>query len=96
MSIEAQATRDVVEQIVREIARRQGIALPPLLSETSLTDDLSFDSLMMVELCMALEERLGLPGSALEVWLNEQEERDGPRFTMGALLAFCDAARHEE
>jgi acyl carrier protein len=51
--------------------------------------ELGFDSLKLAELMIALEEELGVNEFPMQAWIDEEGERDGPRYTVGSLVEKC-------
>jgi hypothetical protein len=49
------------------------------------------DSLRAVDLAVALEEALGLREFPIQEWADSEALQDGPRFTLGSLVAACAA-----
>ena len=65
----------------------EGVALG---DQTSLVDDLAFDSLDFVDLTVALEQALEIDGLPMQDWADREMATDPPRFTLGNLVAMCD------
>jgi len=52
--------QDVAEQVTSVICEQLGVEREAVIPDASFVDDLGADSLAMVELVLALEERLGI------------------------------------
>ena len=65
--------------------------------DSSLVDDLGFDSLMFVELTVSLEDRLGVGEFPMRAWADEEARTKGvARFTVRSLVRTCTALAQGE
>ena len=58
-------------------------------SEASLVEDLGLDSLKLVDLVLALEDRLGVGELPIQEWLDQQQADRTAGFTVGSLVDAC-------
>ena len=65
-----------------------------VLPETTLDEDLGFDSLDAVDLLIAVNEHF-LINVDIEAWLEEESQREDKSFTVGSLCRFIMKALHE-
>ena len=56
--------------------------------ESSLTTDLGFDSISLVELACAVEQALNIDALPLQAWLGDESERGRDRYSVAAFLRF--------
>jgi acyl carrier protein len=74
----------VIRSLRRANSRIQEVDID---EDSSIIDDLGFDSLKMVELLFALEDELEVADFPLQSWWDSEVVRaDGARFTVGSLL----------
>jgi acyl carrier protein len=66
----------------------------PVSLETTLDEDLGFDSLDAVDLLIAVNEHF-LITIDIEAWLEEESQREDKPFTVGSLCRFIMKALHE-
>jgi acyl carrier protein len=78
---------DVVESLLRE----RGAESIVVVEQTSLVDELGFDSLDFVDLTLEIERALGREGFPVQEWLDDQTAASGARFTIAALVEACVA-----
>ena len=78
----------LVCQEVSRLSPRQGLgALAP---ETTLIE-LGYDSLSLVELTIALEERLGIKEFPMQKWADDESALAQRRYSLGSLSSACQA-----
>jgi hypothetical protein len=63
--------------------------------ETSVVEDLMFDSIRFVDLVAALEQVFGLEEFPFQVWYDEQSQQLPPRFTLRSLARAVVNAKAE-
>jgi acyl carrier protein len=56
--------------------------------DTSLVDDLAFDSLMFVDLTMSLEKRLDSDALPVQDWVDRESMGPGPKHTVRSLAGY--------
>jgi acyl carrier protein len=77
---------DAVIGSLRRVNR--SIAQVHIDHDSSLVDDLGFDSLKMIDLVFALEDDLGIVEFPLQAWWDcELGKARGERFTVGSLVS---------
>lgn len=81
----ADAVHAAIVDVLGAIPAR--VAVEP---DTSLAA-LGFDSLSMLELAVALEQRLGIKEFPMQRWADAESTRTANRFTVGSLTATCSA-----
>jgi acyl carrier protein len=62
--------------------------------DSSILDDLGFDSLRFIDLTLAIEDELGVADFPMQAWYDaEMEIKDGRRpFTVASLVTACQRA----
>lgn len=83
------STTERVRAVVCKLSARRGRIASEVKSDASLIDDLDFDSMELVDLSVALESALGLDDLEMERFMDEEAVREGKRFTVAALSAWC-------
>jgi acyl carrier protein len=88
-SLEA-AISSVIIHICADYGRDVDVRL-----ESSLIDDLGFDSLMFVDLTVLLENRLGIEEFPMRAWADAERARENEgRYTVRSLVRACAEALH--
>jgi acyl carrier protein len=80
---------DTVRRQVALLSVDAGVDYDRIGPETSLVEDLCFDSLRFVDLTLALEQELGLKEFPMQTWVDEQTEKETRAFTVQALVDAC-------
>ena len=86
------APREVVQRVIDVLGRlmeESGIEAKELRADTSLIDDLALDSLMFVDLTLALERSFDIPEFPMQEWVDREAKEDGARFTVRSLSDAC-------
>jgi acyl carrier protein len=93
LAIRLQLTRPELFAEVTEVVRAAlelDEGAPRIEPETSLLA-LGLDSLNAAELAVSLEAALGLDEFPMQAWADAEALRDEPQFTVGSLVAACEA-----
>lgn len=72
-----------------------GLDATDIHPETRLIEDLGMDSLLFIDLTVALEEVLELDEFPMQEWVDQQREEHAP-MTIGALAASCIKYKHAQ
>ena len=84
------AVEAAVLRALRRVCEAEGFDPTALVSSVSLVHDMRMDSLVFVEVTVALEEELGVAGFPLQSWADEESIKPGTAYTLGSLVAFAE------
>lgn len=79
---------DVLKEILHRVAPLKVVG--PISPETSLAEDLDFDSLDTVDMLVEINERFSIEID-FEKWISQESERDRP-YTLRSLCQFIQAS----
>ncbi|HMI93235.1 MAG TPA: phosphopantetheine-binding protein [Polyangiales bacterium] len=84
------AVQAAVLRALRRVCESEGFDPAALISSASLVHDMRMDSLVFVEVTVALEEELGVAAFPLQSWADEEALRAEGAYTLGSLVAFAE------
>jgi acyl carrier protein len=87
--------QSVFEDLVHMLTQMAPLKVTgPVAPETTLDEDLGFDSLDAVDLLIAVNDHF-LISVDIEAWLEEESQKEDKPFTVGSLCRFIMKALHE-
>lgn len=86
---------EAVRGLLLGLLAERGITSQAVEPDTSIVDDLGFDSLDFVDLTLELESAMGLEEFPIQQWADIQMDQAPPRFTVRA-LALAGLAAHSK
>lgn len=84
------ATLELVREVIASVLQEEGIEAPVVTLNSHVIDDLGLDSLLLMELAAALEDRLGVADLEIDLWLEEQVAHEGG-LQVAALIGHVNA-----
>lgn len=84
-----------ISPILSKLARDAGAGEVVIGLDTSLIDDLGFESLTFVDLTLSLEAALQLPEFPMQRWADQELPLTGRRFMVASLVDACTQVLNE-